>query len=136
MPHPNGSLHGPPLPTAGLPEVPMANGHGEPQTAPTTNGGLEDDPFELSPRYAYSWRKIRIITIGAGFSGLIMAHKLQHRFPVLRDMVEHTIFEMRSDVGGTWLANHYPGVQCDVPAAIYVSRSAFTVDGCGVDKPS
>jgi hypothetical protein len=79
------------------------------------------DPFELSAQYAYTPRKIRVFTIGAGFSGLIMAHKFQHRFPAMRNIVEHTIFEARGDVGGTWLANHYPGVQCDVPAHIYVS---------------
>lgn len=79
------------------------------------------DPFELSSQYAYTPRKIRVFTIGAGFSGLIMAHKFQHRFPAMRNIVEHTIFEARDDVGGTWLANHYPGVQCDVPAHIYVS---------------
>lgn len=79
------------------------------------------DAFELSPQYAYAPRKIRVFTIGAGFSGLIMAHKFQHRWPAMRNIVEHTIFEARGDVGGTWLANHYPGVQCDVPAHIYVS---------------
>lgn len=50
-----------------------------------------------------------------------MAHKFQHRFPEMDDIVEHTIFEAHSDVGGTWLVNNYPGVQCDVPAHIYVS---------------
>lgn len=87
-------------------------------TAADNNTG---DPFQLSSQYAYTPRKMRVFTIGAGFSGLIMAHKFQHRFPAMRDIVQHTIFESRSDVGGTWLANHYPGVQCDVPAHIYVS---------------
>jgi hypothetical protein len=84
-----------------------------------------DDAFKLSSQYAYTARKVKVITIGAGFSGLLIAHKLQHRFPEMRDIVEHKIFEMRSDVGGTWLANHYPGVQCDVPAHIYVNLSIF-----------
>jgi hypothetical protein len=75
-------------------------------------------PF--NPQYAMNPRKLKIITIGAGFSGLLIAHKFQHRFPELQDFVEHTIFEARSDIGGTWLVNTYPGVQCDVPAHIYV----------------
>jgi monoamine oxidase len=87
--------------------------------AASTNGHTED-PFKLSPKFAYTPRRIKVITIGAGFSGLLMAHKFQHRFPEMQDIVDHTIFEARSDVGGTWLANHYPGVQCDVPAHIYV----------------
>ncbi|KAJ3455830.1 hypothetical protein MRS44_017312 [Fusarium solani] len=86
--------------------------------AASTNGHTED-PFKLSPKFAYTPRRIKVITIGAGFSGLLMAHKFQHRFPEMQDIVDHTIFEARSDVGGTWLANHYPGVQCDVPAHIY-----------------
>jgi cation diffusion facilitator CzcD-associated flavoprotein CzcO len=84
-----------------------------------TADGATDDPFRLSSAYAYTARKIKVITIGAGFSGLLMAHKLQHRFPEMRDIVEHTIFEALHDVGGTWLMNNYPGVQCDVPAHIY-----------------
>ncbi|KAI8280842.1 putative sterigmatocystin biosynthesis monooxygenase stcW [Colletotrichum sp. SAR11_240] len=62
---------------------------------------------------------MKVFTIGAGFSGLLMAHKFQHRFPEMRDIVEHTVFEARSEVGGTWFINNYPGVQCDVPAHIY-----------------
>ena len=76
-------------------------------------------PF--NPQYALNPRKLRIITIGAGFSGLLIAHKFQHRFPELQDFVEHTIFEGRNDLGGTWLVNTYPGVHCDVPSHIYVS---------------
>lgn len=112
-----GDLSG--MPATELPELDMktedirngANGH--------TNG-QSTDPFKLSQEFAYTPRRIRVITIGAGFSGLLMAHKFQHRFPEMEDIVDHTIFEARSDIGGTWLANNYPGVQCDVPAHIYV----------------
>lgn len=73
----------------------------------------------LHAEYAYKPRKLRVVTIGAGFSGLLMAHKFQHRFPELQEFAEHTIYEARNDVGGTWLINNYPGVQCDVPSHIY-----------------
>lgn len=66
-------------------------------------------------------RKIKVVTIGAGFSGLLFAHKLQHQYPEMQDMVEHKIIESRKEIGGTWLVNTYPGIQCDVPAHIYVS---------------
>ncbi|KAK5049533.1 hypothetical protein LTR84_004462 [Exophiala bonariae] len=79
----------------------------------------------LNTDFAYKARKIRVITIGAGFSGLLVAHKFQHRFPELRDIVEHKLFEARKDVGGTWLVNTYPGVQCDVPSHIYASAFPF-----------
>ncbi|KAK1142952.1 hypothetical protein N8T08_007193 [Aspergillus melleus] len=86
-----------------------------------TINASQEDPFTIpmSTDYAYTPRKLRVVTIGAGFSGLLMAHKIQHRFPELQEYVEHTIFEARNDVGGTWLINTYPGVQCDVPAHIY-----------------
>lgn len=76
-----------------------------------------DVPLRTIP--AYSPRKLRVITIGAGFSAMIFAQKLRYRHPEVASNVDHTIYEMRSQVGGTWLANHYPGVQCDVPAHIY-----------------
>jgi cation diffusion facilitator CzcD-associated flavoprotein CzcO len=37
----------------------------------------------------------------------------------MQDIVDHTLYEGRHDIGGTWLVNDYPGVQCDVPAHIY-----------------
>jgi cation diffusion facilitator CzcD-associated flavoprotein CzcO len=76
----------------------------------------------INNQYAYTPRKLRVITIGAGFSGLLMAHKFQHRFPEMQDYLEHTIYEGRKEMGGTWLVNSYPGVQCDVPSHIYVSN--------------
>lgn len=77
--------------------------------------------IELHNQFAYKPKRLKVFTIGAGFSGLLVAHKFQHRFPEMKDIVDHTIFEARKDIGGTWLVNHYPGVQCDVPAHIYVS---------------
>ena len=75
-----------------------------------------DDVPAWTPR-----RKLSIVTVGAGYSALIFAHKLQHQHPEFQDLVSHTIYESRSDIGGTWLVNRYPGVQCDVPAHVYVS---------------
>lgn len=74
----------------------------------------------LNNEPAYTPRRLRVITIGAGYSGLTLAHKFQHQHPELQDIVDHTIYESRSELGGTWLVNTYPGVVCDVPSAIYV----------------
>ncbi|KAK5236452.1 hypothetical protein LTR47_002403 [Exophiala xenobiotica] len=68
---------------------------------------------------AYSPRRLRVVTIGAGYSGLTLAHKFQHQHPELASIVDHTIYEVRSELGGTWLVNTYPGVVCDVPSHIY-----------------
>ncbi|KAL9620583.1 MAG: hypothetical protein Q9160_004944 [Pyrenula sp. 1 TL-2023] len=80
---------------------------------------IRDEALRLSKDYAYTPRKLRIATIGAGFSGLTIAHKIQHQYPDLQNFVEHTIFEALEDIGGTWRVNTYPGVQCDIPAHIY-----------------
>ncbi len=66
-------------------------------------------------------KKLRVITVGAGFSGLIFAHKVQHEYvKEMSELVEHVIYETKDVVGGTWFNNTYPGVQCDVPSVIYV----------------
>lgn len=108
------------MPAPELPDI-SRNGIPVPLVGTAENGTTTKDPFELNEQYAFTPRKLKVITIGAGFSGLLMAHKFQHRFPEMQDMVDHTIFEAHSEVGGTWFVNNYPGVQCDVPAHIYVS---------------
>jgi NADH dehydrogenase FAD-containing subunit len=86
----------------------------------TTTHDVDPQTVPFNAQFALHPRKLRIATIGAGFSGLVMAHKFQHRFPELQQFVEHVIFEGRPDVGGTWFVSNYPGVQCDVPSHIYV----------------
>lgn len=76
------------------------------------------DLFKDVPAYTPP-RKLKVVTIGAGFSGLLFAHKLQHQYPEMQNLVEHKILETRNELGGTWLVNTYPGIQCDVPAHIY-----------------
>ncbi|KAK5065320.1 hypothetical protein LTR84_001158 [Exophiala bonariae] len=73
----------------------------------------------LNPLPAYKPRKLRVVTIGAGYSGLTLAHKFQHQHTQLADVIDHTIYEVRPELGGTWMVNTYPGVVCDVPSHIY-----------------
>jgi cation diffusion facilitator CzcD-associated flavoprotein CzcO len=63
-------------------------------------------------------RKIRVICIGAGLAGLTLAYKIQHEAQI-EDFVDLAIYERQADVGGTWLANRYPGLTCDVPIHVY-----------------
>ncbi len=68
-------------------------------------------------------KKLRVVTIGAGYAGMILAEKLQYKYAKEMDeILEHTIFEAKDCIGGTWVANTYPGVMCDVPSAIYVRQ--------------
>ncbi|OCT52651.1 putative sterigmatocystin biosynthesis monooxygenase stcW [Cladophialophora carrionii] len=60
-------------------------------------------------------RKLKIVCIGAGFSGLTLSHKIQHEWK-LEDVIDLQIYEKNADVGGTWYENTYPGAACDIPA--------------------
>eukprot|EP01084_Bolivina_argentea_P076263 138190_1 len=59
--------------------------------------------------------KPRIVIIGAGLSGICMAIKLKYELKY----DNFIIYEMLSDVGGTWHANTYPGCCCDVAGHLY-----------------
>jgi cyclohexanone monooxygenase len=58
--------------------------------------------------------RTEVAVLGAGFGGLAMAHALAE--VGISDLV---IFERNEGVGGTWLANSYPGAACDVPSHLY-----------------
>jgi cation diffusion facilitator CzcD-associated flavoprotein CzcO len=53
---------------------------------------------------------IEVLIIGAGMSGLGLAIQLTRQFGVRN----FELIEKSEDVGGTWLANTYPGCGCDV----------------------
>ncbi|KAG8760838.1 hypothetical protein FRC11_014822 [Ceratobasidium sp. 423] len=53
-----------------------------------------------------------VVIIGAGISGLTMAIMLQKNL----GYYNYTIYEMASDLGGTWHLNEYPSCTCDLPA--------------------
>ena len=59
-------------------------------------------------------RNPKIVIIGAGMTGILMAIKL--REAGIDDIV---ILEKKDKLGGTWRENTYPGVACDVPAHMY-----------------
>jgi len=63
------------------------------------------DALKLTPR---------IVIAGAGISGICLAIQLK------RSGIESfQIFEKSSEIGGTWLDNHYPNSGCDVPSHLY-----------------
>ncbi|KAH7142554.1 hypothetical protein DER46DRAFT_668041 [Fusarium sp. MPI-SDFR-AT-0072] len=55
------------------------------------------------------------IIIGAGPSGIAMAHKMKYGLS-FNDFI---IYEKMDGVGGTWRANNYPGCGCDVHSHLY-----------------
>ncbi|KAL4861469.1 hypothetical protein BDV12DRAFT_191055 [Aspergillus spectabilis] len=67
------------------------------------------------PAPIHANRKLRVLVIGAGASGIYMAYRLKHYFT---DVVLD-VYEKNPDLGGTWFENRYPGCACDVPAHNY-----------------
>jgi cation diffusion facilitator CzcD-associated flavoprotein CzcO len=59
-------------------------------------------------------RRVRMVILGTGFSGLGMAIQLkQHGYD------DFVVIERAADIGGTWRDNTYPGCACDIPSHLY-----------------
>lgn len=70
--------------------------------------------YEVRNEHIYKIRKVRVVCIGAGLTGIAAVHKLQSKHADLD--IDFQIYEKNHEVGGTWLENKYPGCACDVPA--------------------
>ncbi|EOD43371.1 putative flavin-binding monooxygenase protein [Neofusicoccum parvum UCRNP2] len=69
-------------------------------------------------------RRVKCLTIGAGFSGIMLAYQIQRQC----ENVEFKIYEKNHDIGGTWLENRYPGCACDIPSHAYTYNFALNPD--------
>ena len=63
---------------------------------------------------SHALRTPRVAIIGAGMSGIGMAAKLK-----MAGIESFHLYEQRDDLGGTWHANTYPGLHCDVASRYY-----------------
>ena len=77
--------------------------------------GLADQlaAVSITEHPIFTPRKLRVVCIGAGFSGLVLSHRYNY-IGNHKDYADLVIYEKNHDVGGTWLENRYPGVACDV----------------------
>jgi cation diffusion facilitator CzcD-associated flavoprotein CzcO len=75
-------------------------------------------------------RTPRVAIIGAGMSGIGMAAKLR-----MAGIDSFHVYEQWDDLGGTWHANTYPGLSCDVPSRYYQYTFAPNPDWGWVNSP-
>jgi cation diffusion facilitator CzcD-associated flavoprotein CzcO len=74
-----------------------------------------DPNYKVREQPLGTTRHIRVITIGAGASGINVIR-------TLRDHIgnfEHVVYEKNPVIGGTWYENRYPGCKCDIPSHNY-----------------
>lgn len=74
----------------------------------TSLSSSQDPSASTQDRYdqpIHHERHLKVICIGAGASGLLLAYKLQRSFQNF-DLV---LYEKNDDISGTWYENKYPG---------------------------
>ncbi|KAJ7732053.1 FAD/NAD-P-binding domain-containing protein [Mycena maculata] len=86
-----------------------------PVDSPPAAGTASEEPYSTGEFSVDDYRQIKVICIGAGFSGILSAIRFQQKVPNL----DFKIYEKADGVGGTWHANRYPGAACDVPSHCY-----------------
>lgn len=83
--------------------------------SPPTDGLGVDTSYHIIPQWHSKPNHLRVICVGAGAAGLLVAYKMKREFTNY-DLV---CYEKNPSVAGTWYENRYPGAACDVPAHAY-----------------
>jgi NADPH-dependent 2,4-dienoyl-CoA reductase/sulfur reductase-like enzyme len=82
--------------------------------AETPEKGEATEAYKVSDELAYAIsrlplgtaRPIKVIVVGAGFSGLAFAREVETKRLA---NVQLQVYEKNASVGGTWFENRYPG---------------------------
>lgn len=77
------------------------------ETVPNGSCNGETKPANWTPvaeAPLHARRHMKMICIGAGFSGLTLAHKIKYEHGLEND-IDLTIYEKNPEVGGTWYEN-------------------------------
>ncbi|KAL0258800.1 hypothetical protein SLS55_006304 [Diplodia seriata] len=90
---------------------PTTSAHAKPSSASLPNSAA----FTLRQAPVENFRPLRVIVVGAGYSGVYLGIRLPER---LRN-VQLRIYEKNDGIGGTWWENRYPGCACDIPSHSY-----------------
>lgn len=77
------------------------------------DGHSSKDPDWSSPKLKAAARRLNVLVVGAGMSGILAAIRLTQAG------VPFEIVDKNADVGGTWLENTYPGCRVDSSNHMY-----------------
>ena len=77
------------------------------------DGQTSKTPNWEAPRLKAAAKRLKVVVIGAGMSGLLTGIRLKQA------RLDFTIVEKNADVGGTWFENAYPGCRVDNPNHMY-----------------
>ncbi|ETW86440.1 hypothetical protein HETIRDRAFT_58532 [Heterobasidion irregulare TC 32-1] len=76
---------------------------------------IAKEAFQTGDFAIDEYRPMKVVCIGAGFSGIIAGIRFAQRVPNL----DLKIYDKEAGVGGTWFVNKYPGLACDIPSHCY-----------------
>lgn len=81
----------------------------------------DKDPvaYALSTQFFDTPRRLKVIVVGAGCSGIDFAHIVESG---QLQNIDLSIYEKNAGLGGTWFENRYPGCACDIPSHNYLVR--------------
>jgi 4-hydroxyacetophenone monooxygenase len=91
----------------------IPDGYGEFLTDELALDGHSSKDPDWSPELKGAARRLHVLVIGAGMSGLLAAIRLEQAG------VPFEVVEKNADVGGTWLENTYPGCRVDSSNHMY-----------------
>ncbi|TFY70634.1 hypothetical protein EVG20_g2373 [Dentipellis fragilis] len=89
-----------------IPSAPTGSGNGHGKASGTNLNGAVHGPgtAELGEHAIDEYRPMKVVCIGAGYSGIVAGIRFAQRIPNL----DLTIYEKQEGVGGAWWANRYP----------------------------
>jgi hypothetical protein len=82
--------------------------HSTAETNGETNGHAGG--FRVEEHWHSDPGDLRVICVGAGAAGLLVAYKMKKLF----SKYELVVYDKNPSVAGTWYENRYPGCACDV----------------------
>jgi 4-hydroxyacetophenone monooxygenase len=111
LPNPSGDLLQKMMSFVAGADIP--EGYGAFLTDELALSGSTKDPHWETPKLKAAARRMHVLVVGAGMSGLLTGIRLAQAG------IDFEIVEKNADVGGTWLENTYPGCRVDSSNHIY-----------------